>query len=115
MDGKTIKAQIWDTAGQERYRAITSAYYRGAVGALLVYDITKTRKPCVVCKVQSVIPAAAPHPAFSSAVQPALSWYCTCHYSGSCGCGCILDLIVRIPNRFCVQLPLRMWRGGCAS
>lgn len=39
--GKTIKAQIWDTAGQERYRAITSAYYRGAVGALLVYDITK--------------------------------------------------------------------------
>jgi Ras-related protein Rab-11A len=42
VDGKTIKAQIWDTAGQERYRAITSAYYRGAVGALLVYDITKS-------------------------------------------------------------------------
>lgn len=41
-DGKTIKAQIWDTAGQERYRAITSAYYRGAVGALLVYDISKS-------------------------------------------------------------------------
>jgi small GTP-binding protein len=39
--GKTIKAQIWDTAGQERYRAITAAYYRGAVGALLVYDIAK--------------------------------------------------------------------------
>ena len=35
------QAQIWDTAGQERYRAITSAYYRGAVGALLVYDISK--------------------------------------------------------------------------
>ncbi|CAL6307895.1 unnamed protein product, partial [Bathycoccus prasinos] len=42
VEGKTVKAQIWDTAGQERYRAITSAYYRGAVGALLVYDITKT-------------------------------------------------------------------------
>ncbi|CAL9179884.1 ras-related protein Rab11C-like [Musa acuminata AAA Group] len=41
IEGKTIKAQIWDTAGQERYRAITSAYYRGAVGALLVYDMTK--------------------------------------------------------------------------
>uniref|UniRef100_A0A7S1TZX5 Ras-related protein Rab-11A n=1 Tax=Phaeomonas parva TaxID=124430 RepID=A0A7S1TZX5_9STRA len=41
IDAKWIKAQIWDTAGQERYRAITSAYYRGAVGALLVYDISK--------------------------------------------------------------------------
>jgi len=41
-DGKTVKAQIWDTAGQERYRAITSAYYRGALGALLVYDTTKS-------------------------------------------------------------------------
>lgn len=41
MDHKTIKAQVWDTAGQERYRAVTSAYYRGAVGAMLVYDISK--------------------------------------------------------------------------
>ncbi|KAK4749992.1 hypothetical protein SAY87_027441 [Trapa incisa] len=41
VEGRTIKAQIWDTAGQERYRAITSAYYRGALGAILVYDITK--------------------------------------------------------------------------
>ena len=41
VDGKTIKAQIWDMAGQERYRAITRSYYRGAVGALLVYDITQ--------------------------------------------------------------------------
>eukprot|EP01098_Paradermamoeba_levis_P012729 TRINITY_DN562_c0_g2_i1.p1 TRINITY_DN562_c0_g2~~TRINITY_DN562_c0_g2_i1.p1 ORF type:complete len:267 (-),score=103.21 TRINITY_DN562_c0_g2_i1:214-906(-) len=40
-EGKSIKAQIWDTAGQERYRAITSAYYRGALGAVIVYDITK--------------------------------------------------------------------------
>jgi len=40
--GGTVKAQIWDTAGQERYRAITSAHYRRAVGALLVYDVTKS-------------------------------------------------------------------------
>ncbi|MES1913929.1 MAG: hypothetical protein MHM6MM_006072 [Cercozoa sp. M6MM] len=40
-DGVRIKAQVWDTAGQERYRAITSAFYRGALGALLVYDLTK--------------------------------------------------------------------------
>lgn len=41
IDNKEIKAQIWDTAGQERFRAVTSAYYRGAVGAMLVYDITR--------------------------------------------------------------------------
>lgn len=41
VDGTKVKTQIWDTAGQERYRAITTAYYRGAVGALVVYDITK--------------------------------------------------------------------------
>ncbi|XP_017255532.1 ras-related protein RABA3 [Daucus carota subsp. sativus] len=41
INSKLIKAQIWDTAGQERYRAVTSAYYRGALGAMLVYDVTK--------------------------------------------------------------------------
>mmetsp|Transcript_70686 Transcript_70686/g.229687 ORF Transcript_70686/g.229687 Transcript_70686/m.229687 type:complete len:221 (+) Transcript_70686:204-866(+) len=40
--GGTVKAQIWDTAGQERYRAITSSHYRRAVGALLVYDVTRS-------------------------------------------------------------------------
>ena len=38
---RIVKAQIWDTAGQERYRSVTKAYYKGAKGALLVYDITR--------------------------------------------------------------------------
>ena len=42
IEGHSIKAQIWDTAGQERYKAITSAYYKGAKGAFVVYDITRT-------------------------------------------------------------------------
>ena len=41
IEGHSIKAQIWDTAGQERYKAITSAYYKGAKGAFVVYDITR--------------------------------------------------------------------------
>ena len=41
LDGKQIKLEIWDTAGQESFRSITRSYYRGAAGALLVYDITR--------------------------------------------------------------------------
>lgn len=41
LENSVIKAQIWDTAGQERFKSVTSAYYRGAVGCLVVYDVTK--------------------------------------------------------------------------
>ncbi|XP_028077960.1 ras-related protein RABA3-like [Camellia sinensis] len=41
LDGKEIRAQVWDTAGQERFRTVTFAYYKGAVGALIIYDITR--------------------------------------------------------------------------
>uniref|UniRef100_H2LEZ0 small monomeric GTPase n=1 Tax=Oryzias latipes TaxID=8090 RepID=H2LEZ0_ORYLA len=47
-NNKRVKLQIWDTAGQERYRTITTAYYRGAMGFLLMYDITSQESFCAV-------------------------------------------------------------------
>ena len=43
IEGNDVKVQIWDTAGQERYKSITSAYYKGCLGAFLVYDITNKK------------------------------------------------------------------------
>ncbi|GAA5988974.1 hypothetical protein JCM5350_001734 [Sporobolomyces pararoseus] len=42
-NSKTLKVQVWDTAGQERFRSVTRNYYRGAAGAVIVYDITSRR------------------------------------------------------------------------
>ena len=41
---KSVKLQVWDTAGQERFRSVTRSYYRGAAGALLVYDISRYKR-----------------------------------------------------------------------
>ena len=71
-NGDKIKMQIWDTAGQEKYKSITSHHYKKAVGALLVYDVTRrisfddcikwytelknyTDKECIICIVGNKI------------------------------------------------------------
>ena len=59
VEGHQVKAQIWDTAGQERYKAITSAYYKGAKGAFVVYDMTRKNTFDSVNRWVSDIKAAA--------------------------------------------------------
>ena len=78
-DGEKIKMQIWDTAGQEKYKSITSHHYRKAVGALLVYDITRritfddcikwytelknyTDKECIICIVGNKLDIVSKNP-----------------------------------------------------
>ena len=41
VKSKTIKLQIWDTAGQERFKSVTRSYFRGSIGVVIVYDLTK--------------------------------------------------------------------------
>ena len=41
INDKTVKLQIWDTAGQERYKSVTRSYFRGSIGVIICYDITR--------------------------------------------------------------------------
>ncbi len=75
LSGKTVKATIWDTAGQERFRTLTSSYYRGAHGIILVYDITREclyRCCCRRCRGEA--PAAHAWRRRCSAAQVASRW-----------------------------------------
>jgi Ras-related protein Rab-11A len=84
IDGKEVKAQIWDTAGQERFRAVTSAYYRGAFGALLVYDISRRSTFDNVGRWLQELNSTYPFPPLLSS-HPLLArslacfWYCCLH------------------------------------
>ena len=70
LEGKTVKLQIWDTAGQERFRTITSSYYRGAHGIIIVYDVTDLdsfQNVKQVCHTPVSHVVRAPHDAVSPA------------------------------------------------
>ncbi|XP_019871186.1 ras-related protein Rab-8A-like [Aethina tumida] len=62
LDGVPIKLQIWDTAGQERFRTLTTAYYRGAMGILLLYDVTNLESfNHITYWLQNIEENASPH------------------------------------------------------
>ena len=70
LDGKRIKLQIWDTAGQERFKTITTAYYRGAMGIMLVPSATSTPAPSDPL---ALVARRPPHPANLRPLPPTLT------------------------------------------
>lgn len=73
LDGKRVKLQIWDTAGQERFRTITTAYYRGAMGILLVYDVTDRKSFDSTSRVHHCL--IFPTPLYQGTLDPAETLY----------------------------------------
>jgi len=116
LRGKKIKLQIWDTAGQERFHTITTSYYRGAMGIMLVYDITNEKSFENIVKwlrnideVSILFP-----PLFSISITLTYSTFISISlYTAACEWGCGEDDIgqqVRYDGQ--ADSEQRTWRGG---
>jgi len=87
LDGNVAKLQIWDTAGQERFKTITTSYYRGAQGVLIVFDVASaTRRPpgCLVFSAETARRVDNLRQTCCIDSMPLLLWTTTCWQLRNC-------------------------------
>lgn len=94
LRGKRVKMTIWDTAGQERFRTLTSSYYRGAQGIILVYDVTRKETFDTLDQVRLSLSSAS----FCSQIVDAESGVCENH-----------AIIILLPDSRSFSLFCRAW------